>query len=659
MTAPPYLFVGIVLALLLVSHMRRALAGSIAVRKGELLLGAVTLGGIILGSLHMNELMPPTLGNLVSATPWASTVCTIVAAISIASLTVWRMRKVALADVSRTYWGAFEITLCCLFAINMFFIALPEVRFIWGMIGTPQETSGAFRVSFQLYYSDTQKITDNPIYDSLRYFLAWYTPEYFLLTVLCIYLMALAIAFFCAGVSPVVGYYGSIALAAGLCWSKEVLLAVLMVTNLVTLFLTAGLAVWVLSQTWRAIAPTATAFRIVCAGLLIGAVGTVSLYAYVASRGICVALLLPAFVLLAWGAARRSHKRLYYLTALVSIVIIPATVLLSQYYGRWASFVSELRAGVPAIASLYHGRPPFIDPNVEASTPDLPAYYGAIIADVPQPDGSVKKEWVCWVRPPMETAWVIWKNFRRVLDRYLPFPGGKAAWFFALVGMVSWMAMMSSRLVALMYAVAFCGFALILFAPFLFIPSAGDWRRGIAIILLFAPLGGLGVYRVVELCFPRARKAVALAVASILVFVVLGRPGIDTIAATPGAHLGNSMVCKFNPLAPLFIQIRKDPRMTGKLLLAGHQGDRCMYSVSRQLDAMLGGNRVRLVEPSEYQVSKVKTQLATGDVIFFICGENTGAAEPAFCAELRRSPDARLVYSAPVDPNEIWAVTKD
>jgi len=39
----------------------------------------------------------------------------------------------------------------------------------------------------------------NPIFDLLRSCLVWYTPEYFLTPLACVYFMALAIAFFCAG----------------------------------------------------------------------------------------------------------------------------------------------------------------------------------------------------------------------------------------------------------------------------------------------------------------------------------------------------------------------------------------------------------------------------------------------------------------------------
>jgi hypothetical protein len=254
---------------------------------------------------------------------------------------------------------------------------------------------------------------------------------------------------------------------------------------------------------------------------------------------------------------------------------------------------------------------------------------------------------------------VIWNNFRKVLERYLPFPGGKASWFFAFIGMVSWMAMASSRRKAALYAIGCFAFSLILFTPFLVIPSPGDWRRGIAIIIVFAPLIGLGVYRLVELCFPTTRKSVVLVAASIVVFVVCGRPGIDTIAATPIGHIGNLMVCKFNPLRPLFVEIRKDPRMTGQVLIVGSQHERCIYSASRQLDTMLGGNRVSLVAPSEYDFAKVKSRLTSGDSVIFVCGPNTGEAEPNFCADIRKSPEARLLYSAPADSDEIWAVTKD
>lgn len=659
MSIPAPVVVGLVLALLVVADMRAQHNSRDERRPYRALISVLALGTIIFGVLYLDKLIPAELALWVSTSPWGASACTIVAAVSIALVSALRARKLAGTGTVRAYWGAAEIALCVMFALNMFFIALPEIRFFFGFISPHQFTPSLSWPSFALFYSDTQRVDLNPIFDLLRSCLAWYTPEYFLTPLACVYFMALAIAFFCAGTSNILGYYGSIALAAGLCWSKVVLLSVFMITNLVTLFFVVGFSVWVLSQAYRAIAPSASPVRILRTGLLIGAAGTVCLYAYVAARGMCFLFLGASSVLLAWGALQRSPRRAHYLASLAAIVVIPGAILLSEYHGRWSSFVVDLRAGVPSFSNLYNSRPSFIDPNLEASTPDLPAYYGAIIADIPQPDGSVKRDWVYWYRSPSEFAWVFWNNFTRILKHQLPFPGGKTSWFFALLGLVGSLALMSSRRKAAMYGVAVLLFALSLLSPFLIILSPGDWRRGVAVALVFASLAGFGVYVAVRICFPRIRQGVAAVAASALVFVALGRPAIDAIAATPSGDVGIAMICPFNPVAPLFLGIKKSPRMTGQVLLVGSPQDRCVYSASRQLDAMLGGNRVRLLNLPAYSLAQVKAELASGDSVALHCGPLTGGPPLTFCEEVRSSPEAILVYSAPADRNQIWVVTKD
>ncbi len=658
MSMPASIFLAIVLLLLIFAGARGHRPVSVGVYTMVRLTLAFLLAALIPSLFQLFQIIPSILAKYGALTEWLSIACAFGVAVFIARISSRRIRKFTSIDRSIRYWGAFEISLCFMLALNMFFIALPEIRFTWGAISPSGTPSATLWPNFTLFYSDTQRVVLNPIYDLLRLVLAWYTPEYFLIPVSCIYLMALAIAFFCAGTAPLVGYYGGIAMAAGLCWSKEVLLSVFMVTNLVTLLLTVGLSIWILCQTFRAVSQDVTPFRIVRTGLLIGAVALFSLYAYAASRSVSAPFMGAAISLLAWRAARSSQQRVYYLTALCATVVIPVAVLSSVYDGKWGAFISDFRAGVPSMSNIHNSRPAFIDPNIEASTPDLPAYYGALIADIPQQDGSIKRDWVYWYRSPSEFAWVMWSNTSRVLKRYLPFPGGKTAWFFALIGLASSLAILPSLRTAALCLLAIFGVSLILMSPFLIIPAAGDWRRGVAVVLVFASLAGLGVYRATGVCFPRARDSVSALAATLLIFLIFGKESINAIAATPINQLGISMVCTFNPIKPLLSYLSKDPLMTGKILLLGSNEDRCSYSAFRQLNTILGENRVQLYDSAVFDLGQIVADLAPGDSLALHCGPLTGTQQLNLCDELRSSSGARLAYSAPADGNEIWVFTK-
>jgi hypothetical protein len=431
-----------------------------------------------------------------------------------------------------------------------------------------------------------------------------------------------------------------------------------MVTNLVTLFFSIGFSAWLVYQAHRVTALKATPFRIISTGILIGLALAVTLYAYVASRSICAVILGVATLVLASGITRRSDQRVYYMLSVLAIGIVPVTILLQAYYGKWHSLFTDLRAGVPPLANVLSSRPIYIDPNIEASTPDLPAYYGALIADAPQPDGTVKRDWVYWYRSPSELAWVLWSNFGRILKHHLPFPGGAAAWLFALIGLAGSLALIQPRRKAILYGVIVCLMTLILISPFLIILSPGDWRRGVAVVLIFGSLVGFGVHLVIRIFFPKVNEMIVALLASVLIFVVLGRAAIDSIAATATNDVGIAMVCRFNPVGPLYRGLKRYPNITGRILLVGSSEDRCAYSASRQLDTMLGGERVQLVAPTASTITELQTQITARDGIAIHCGPLTGGTTRKLCDQLRGSTEAIEVYSAPADRDEIWMLTK-
>ena len=658
MSFPPAAIGVAAIALLVISALATKQRGSEGPPAMFNILAGAALGALVIGALYIWHLVPESLTQFLSTSPLAATVYTLGIALGVAIFTALRARRVVADKTVREPWRATEILLCTMFALNMLLIALPEIRFVSGFVSPQQVPSGASWPSFRLFYSDVLKMDFNPLFAGMRAVLAYYTPEYFLTQMACVYLMAIAIAFFCAGLAPIVGYYGGLALAAGLCWSKIVLLVVFTGTNVVTLFFAAGLAIWVLSETYRIATPGVKSPAILLNGFLIGLVGTASLYAYAPSRFPCFLFLGASCALLAWRGLRSSTQRRYYLGALLAALLVPATLVFGQYRGDWSSFSSEFRASVlPSVSNVHAGRPAFIDPTLEASTPDLPGYYGAMIAEAPQPDGSKVSGWVYWRRSPQEFAWVFWNNLERIIAKQFPFPGGKVAWFFVVVGLAGSIAIFSSRLKATLYAVGVCCYSLGLLAPFLIVLSPAEWRRGAAVVLVFSSLAGLGVHVAVRLCFPKIREAVAVLVSSILIFVVFARPAVDAIAATSADEVAIAMVCPFNPLAPLFSAVRKEPRMTGKVLIVGSPQDRCKYSASRHLDTLLGAGRVQLINLPAPTLEEMRTLLKAGDSVAVHCGRAIGDNVRKFCDELRQSPEATLVYSAPADGNELWVFT--
>jgi hypothetical protein len=659
MSIAPHTLLGIaIVPLLLLQYHSEQFGGAIS-RISRTLLSAAILAIILFCALHWDNNGFAEIGTYISNRWVSPSTLTIAIGVIVAALTTWRARKLPVSESAKSAWGITEIALCFLFALNMFFIALPEIRFFFGLITQRTQGSPITWPSFLLFYSDTQRVEMNPIFDLLRYGLVWYTPVYFLTPMACAYLMALAIAFFCAVASPFIGYYSSIALAAGLCWTKPILLSVFMITNLVTLFLAISLSMWLLYQARLATASNTTRLRVVVTGLLMGLGVTFTLYAYVASRSICGPILGLASIALAWRTLRPSRLRAYYIVALLTIALVPGALLISEYAGRWDSFMFEFRAGVPNLAKIQHGRPAYIDPSLEASHPDLPAYYGAIIADIPQADGSFKRDWTYWYRSSSELVWVVWNNFGRILRHQLPFPGGRAAWFFALIGLIGSIAMFPSRRKAIVYSFVLGFTALLLISPFIIIPAPGEWRRGVAVALIFGSLSGLGVYLCIRLFFPKVNEKAVAVVASTIIFTILGRSAITSIASTSIDEVHIAMLCRFNPLGPLYLGLKKYPQIVGNIIIVGSPEDRCIHSVSKQLNAMIGGDRVRLFDPKSYNLADLKSGIASGDGLVLHCGALTGGEALKLCNQLRGSSDASLLYSAPIDREEIWMISND
>jgi len=68
---------------------------------------------------------------------------------------------------------------------------------------------------------------------------------------------------------------------------------------------------------------------------------------------------------------------------------------------------------------------------------------------------------------------------------------------------------------------------------------------------------------------------------------------------------------------------------------------------------------VRLFDPKSYNLADLKSGIASGDGLVLHCGALTGGEALKLCNQLRGSSEASLLYSAPIDREEIWMISDD
>lgn len=579
--------------------------------------------------------------------------------VSVATFIAWRSPRSRPQPEALRSWGPLEWLLSALVALNIFFISLSEVRFVTTSESVEVASSDLSRLFFGLRYSDVSALRLNPIFDVMKLLLSSFTPAHFLTQMACVYIMAISIAFFSLTVSRVVGYVATFVLASGLAWSKAIVLVVTTGTNIVTLFLAATFSLWVLSRVFLVVSTPRAAVERAATGLLVGVALTLSLYTYAPSRMPCFVFAGVGMLSLLWGALRDAERRVGYIAALVAAFLAPASILIGQYDGDLAAFTGDFRRSVlPVMSTVLDSRPTFVRPESETSTPDLPLIYGAVAKDVPQLDGSTTKEWVCWRRSPGELLWVLSKYLGQVFKKYQPFPGGAVWWFFGVIGLVVSIRMMPSKRDSRLYVVSALLLSLTLVSPFLLVTSLFEWRRGVGVVLVFASFAGLGIYYVLRLCAPRASSAMLSVVVGVMIFLVLGKSSIRAIAATPFPEVGIFMPCRASYLKTLVEYARLDARMTGKLHVIGSKTDECAYSISRELARGLGESRVKLLPPTALSLNGLRETLSLGDSVMIECGEWAAVALKDLCTELRGDSNARSVYYAPQDMDDLWVYTR-
>ncbi len=579
--------------------------------------------------------------------------------VSVAAVVAWCARRWRPISESFGSWGLAEWLLSVMLALNLFFLALPEVRFVTTSESPGVASSASLSLYFGLQYADVLAMSRNPILDTTRWLLSFFTPTYFLTQLACLYLMAFSIGLFCVAVSGVIGYMATFALVSSLAWSKSILLVVCTGTNIVTLFVAVAFAFYVLSLVVRVISTPSRASSRILTGFLIGIAVTLSLYTYAPSRVPCFIFAALATVLLVWAAVRDARHRLVYMVALVATLVAPSAVVFGQYGGDIAAFQRDFRGSIlPDLSRVRSGRPEFVSPELEAATPDLPITYGALVTDVPQQDGSTIREWVYWKRSIGELGWIFSEHMGRVFRKYQPFPGGEVWWFFGLIGFAISACMMTRTRSSLVYTVGVVSVAAAMVAPFLIVLSPFEWRRGAAVVLVFASFGGLGIYFALRLCAPRASAGLVVAVAAAFTFLVFGKSSLRAIQTTPFAEVAIAMPCRASFVKPLLVHALADVRMRGALYLLGSSEDRCLYSASRHLDRGLGGDRVKLLVPAKLSVDSLRETLSAGDSFAVECGGGVAAAVKSLCDELRRDSNARSIYAAPQDGDDLWLYTK-
>ncbi len=404
--------------------------------------------------------------------------------------------------------------------------------------------------------------------------------------------------------------------------------------------------------------PSRSAARILT-GFLIGLAFTLSLYTYAPSRVPSFVFAGAALLVLLLGVLRDRRGRLSYVVAISAALITPGAVVFGQYGGDVAVFQRDFRGSIlPDISRVRAGRPDFVDPELEASTPDMPITYGAVIADVPQVSGVPTREWVYWRRSVGELAWVFTANLGRIVRKYQPFPAGEVWWLFGLIGLAVSTRMMTSRRHALVYGAGVVAVSLTMIAPFLLVPSPAEWRRGAAVMLPFGALGGLGIFYTLRLCAPRASSGLLVSIAAVFAFLVFGKSSLRAITTTPFAEVAIAMPCRISFVKPLIEYAKTDQHMTGAIHMLGSSADRCLNAASQQLNRSLGSERVKLVQPPALTLAALKGMINPGDSLVVECGDAASSAIKGLCAELRGESSARSVYAAPLDGDNLWVYTR-
>jgi hypothetical protein len=660
MAAPTALVVTVGVALLLFGSLRVKSTQGVAGRSLGVVIPTLLLGVFFEGVIRLGDGMFLPVGSWYSPGSLVYLFGVLGFFVSVAAAVAWRARRWRPLMERYSSWGVAEWLLSVMLALNLFFLALPEVRFVTTFESPGVDSSHPLTLYFGLQYADVLAMHRNPILDTTRWILSFFTPAHFLTQMACVYLMAFSIGLFCLAVSGLIGYAATFALVSSLAWSKSILLVVCTGTNIVTLFLAVAFALYVLSRVFIVTSTSSGAIARILAGFLIGIAVTLSLYTYAPSRVPCFLFAGLAALLLAWAAVRDAGQRLVYAVALVATLAAPAGVVFGHYGGNIAAFQRDFSGSVlPGMSRIRSGRPEFVSPELEAATPDLPIIYGALITDVPQMDGSTSREWVYWRRSVREFGWVFSEHLSRVFRRYQPFPGGEVWWFFGLIGLAISARMMISKRASLLYAVGVAAVTAVMIAPFLIVPSPFEWRRGAAVMLVFASFGGLGIYFVLRMCAPRTSAGLTVVVAAIFTFLIFGKSSLRLIAVTPFAEVAIAVPCRMSFIKPLLAHAMGDVRMRGALYVVGSAEDRCLYSASRQLDRGLGsGNRVKLLSSLSLSMDNLRQTLLVGDSVAVECGGGVVDAVKALCDELRRDPNARAVYSAPQDGDELWVFTK-
>lgn len=572
--------------------------------------------------------------------------------------------KEAAGTQYRPAWKWPEVVACSLLTVNVLLLVLPEMPQASGhvasAVGGQSQLSRPFNLQFKLFYADVMAFSGNPLFDVPSTLFSPLHDEYFILLLTTIYLAALSISLFCGAVSPILGYYGAFAASFGIVSLKHVLWIVFSTNNTITLFLGISGSLFLLSRIVLSRHAIPSARKVVIYGVGIGAVATIALYTYAASRVPTFVTLLMCLGCLLYSCREFPNRRTIFVGVAMASLLVPCLFLGMVYEFDLPSFWGDLQKSVvPATPNIYDSKPDFVPANELGLSPDLPSYIGVANVVVPTSGDFAEARRIFWKRSPSEIVMVTILHVKRVFELYRRFPGGLLSWLFvgASIGAIVTRCGASRRGMLLFCSIG--ALSVLYLTPFIAVVASTEWRRGAAVLLPFGALAGSGLYFTFQALYPRVGGPLLLAAVFLSAVSTLARPSISEIKQTSVFDIRIQHECTYNPAKAIVTEFRNAEFAPARVALIGQHNDTCMMALRSILRSKIGRERVIDVSPSQLtSLASLDSILQPNDVLAIDCGFSRPRAVEGLCSQLGGVSKARLVETSAGGLNKLWFVRR-
>ena len=386
-------------------------------------------------------------------------------------------------------------------------------------------------------------------------------------------------------------------------------------------------------------------------GLLFG-IGL--LFGYAASRLPAIALSAVIALCLVLSLFKYAYSSFSRTFVLLAVFLAPCLYLALVYKFDIQKFQHDFFAStIPNFERILPERPSYIPANVASMSPDLPFVYGAANVRSETTPGKVEVRNSVWRRSLPEALDVAVFHTKNIFKDYTWFPGGILMWMCLAAGLSAMLTMRSSIAARGLCLVMFCGFGIVFVLPFFIVTSPNEWRRGCSVLLLFCGLGGIGVYTLLRLLFPRV-SATYIAMATGMVFTSLSaRASLASINALRVYDFGMQRACEYNPIRAL---LRDDVATRDiQIYIAGEKKSYCSTSITEALQMKLGRERVfHLPISRETSLDQMISEVPKGATVAVNCGKVGGRNNEDLCERLMHDPRARLIDELSDKSNNLW-----